>query len=241
MRIRLIGTGTMGCETRANTSILIDDILFDIGSGTIRQLVHLDEKTNNIHYLVISHFHADHFLDLPNLLIRRSIRKEIETKLVIIGPKGLRQKCIDLMLFTHSDNDPHKYDNLEQKYHIEFVELEKEQSYQTKTWKLLAKEVKHGECIPAYGYFLEKDNYKIVYTGDTTICDNVLAMCQQADYVFADNTSLTTKMAHIGIEDYVNIAKQYPKTNFYAVHRADYDTSKYFGIHFPEDGEIINL
>ena len=30
MKITFIGTGTMGCITRCNTSILVDDILFDI-------------------------------------------------------------------------------------------------------------------------------------------------------------------------------------------------------------------
>ena len=89
MKITFIGTGTMGSLTRCNTSVLIDDILFDVGMGTMKQIGRLNIDTKAIRYLVISHFHADHFLDIPNLLIgSKEIRKEKEQKLTIIGPIG---------------------------------------------------------------------------------------------------------------------------------------------------------
>ena len=69
MNIKFIGTGTMGSKTRANTSILIDDILFDCGMGTVKQLERYNKPTKDIKYLIITHFHADHFFDIPNLLI----------------------------------------------------------------------------------------------------------------------------------------------------------------------------
>lgn len=81
----------MGCTTRCNTSILVDDILFDIGMGTVKQIERLKIYTKSINYLVLSHFHADHFLDIPNLLIGRGIRKETENKFTIIGPIGTRE------------------------------------------------------------------------------------------------------------------------------------------------------
>lgn len=75
MKITFVGTGTMGCITRCNTSVLIDNILFDIGMGTVKQLERLKIYTKKVEYLVITHFHADHFLDIPNLLIGRGIGK----------------------------------------------------------------------------------------------------------------------------------------------------------------------
>lgn len=38
MKVTFVGTGTMGCTTRCNTSVLVDDILFDIGMGTVKQI-----------------------------------------------------------------------------------------------------------------------------------------------------------------------------------------------------------
>ena len=145
MKINFIGTGTMGSTTRCNTSILVDDILFDIGMGTVKQIERLKLYTKSINYLVISHFHADHFLDIPNLLIGRGIRKETENKLIILGPVGTREKTIKLMNFTHSDGDKHKYDNIEEKYNIKFIELSNEEQYNTEHHiipKTISKEIK---------------------------------------------------------------------------------------------------
>ncbi len=54
MKITFIGTGTMGSLTRCNTSVLIDDILFDIGMGTIKQIGRLKITQNQF---VIWSFH----------------------------------------------------------------------------------------------------------------------------------------------------------------------------------------
>ena len=98
MKVRFIGTGSMQSKN-CNSSLMIDDILFDIGSGVVRQLDISNIDLSNINYLVITHFHGDHFLDLPNLLLSRSFRK-VPNKLTIVGPVGLRNKIIELMRFS---------------------------------------------------------------------------------------------------------------------------------------------
>ena len=45
MKITFLGTGTMGSITRGNQSILVDDILFDIGSGVVKKLESLQLYT----------------------------------------------------------------------------------------------------------------------------------------------------------------------------------------------------
>ena len=168
MKVNFIGTGTMGSTTRCNTSILVDDILFDVGMGTIKQIERLKIYTKSINYLVISHFHADHFLDIPNLLIGKGIRKETENKLIIIGPIGTREKTIKIMNFTHGDGDEHKYDNIEQKYNIKFIELSNGEKYKTDTFTITALALKHGKCEPINGYMLEKENKILAYACDNT-------------------------------------------------------------------------
>lgn len=123
--------------------------------GTVKQIERLEIYTKSINYLVISHFHADHFLDIPNLLIGRGIRKEIENKLIIIGPIGTREKTVKLMNFTHGDGDEHKYDDIEEKYNVKFIELQSEESYETEKFKITALSLKHGGCVPINGNILE--------------------------------------------------------------------------------------
>lgn len=241
MKVTFIGTGTMGCITRCNTSILVDDILFDIGMGTVKQIERLKIYTKSINYLVISHFHADHFLDIPNLLIGRGIRKETENKLIIIGPIGTRQKTVKLMKFTHGDGDENKYDNIEEKYNIEFIELSNNGQYNTEKFKITALTLKHGECIPINGYILEKDNKVLSYACDTSFCDNYDNMCSTSDYMFSDVTGIKTTNMHMGLEDYKELYKEYPSCKFYAIHRADYNVEGISSVKFPNDGEILDI
>lgn len=72
------------------------------------------------------------------MLIDRSIRKEIENKLIIIGPTGTRKNIVKLMNFTHGDGDEHKYDNIEEKYNVEIIELQNEEYYKTEKFKIIA-------------------------------------------------------------------------------------------------------
>ena len=241
MKVTFVGTGTMGCTTRYNTSILVDDILFDIGMGTVKQIERLEIYTKSINYLVISHFHADHFLDIPNLLIGRGIRKEIENKLIIIGPIGTRKKTVELMNFTHGDGDEHKYDDIEEKYNVEFIELQSEESYETEKFKITALSLKHGGCVPINGYILEKDNKILSYACDTSFCDNYNEMCIKSNYIFSDVTGLKTTDMHIGLEDYKELYKKYPNCEFYAIHRADYNTKDINGVKFPYDGDTLEM
>lgn len=241
MKITFIGTGTMASTTRCNTSILVDDILFDIGMGTVKQIERLKIYTKTINYIVISHFHADHFLDIPNFLIGRGIRKETENKLTIIGPIGVKRKTIELMNFTHSDGDEHRYDNLEEKYNIEFIELDNKEFYCTNEFKITALTLNHGECIPINGYVLEKENKKISYACDTSSCDNFYNMCSISNFIFSDVTGLKTTEMHIGLEDYKELYNKYPNCKFYAIHRGDYDVNGIDTVEFPNDGEIQDI
>lgn len=242
MKITFVGTGTMGTFDRGNTSILVDDILFDLGCGTMKQLDRLGLYTKPIKYYVISHFHADHFLDIAVMLNRRVIRKENEAfKLTIIGPVGIRQKIIDLMVFTHGDGDPHKYDNIDTRHNIDFIELKDGEEYTNDSFTITALSLSHGTCTPIYGYILEKDNHTLSYATDTAICDNFNKMCECSEITFADANRQASMPMHIGLDELIEIASKYPNCKFYAIHRGDYEVPNGTEVLFPNDGDEINL
>ena len=75
MKVQFLGTGTIGGDSRALTSFLVDDqILFDIGSGTINRLKQLGFTPPQIQYIFISHYHIDHFSDIILYLVRNKIK-----------------------------------------------------------------------------------------------------------------------------------------------------------------------
>ena len=179
MKIRCIGTGTMGSVKRGNQSIMVDDILLDVGSGVVKKIEQLEIYTKSVNYLLITHVHADHFVDLPNYLIGRSIRGETTNLLYIICGKGIKEKVIQLFELCFGDGNKEKYENFEEKYHVKFIELTNGESFATDQMKITAYELEHGDCKPILGFTIEKDNKTVGYATDTTLCDNVKKICEK--------------------------------------------------------------
>jgi len=239
MNIKFIGTGTMGSITRGNTSILIDNILFDCGMGTVKQLERYKKYTKNIKYVLITHFHADHFFDIPNLLVGRRSRGEIDNKLYIIISISGRRKVIDMMKFSFGNGIKDAYENIEEKYNVEFIELDVDEKYEFEDYEIEAIQQKHGNCIPTYGYLLRKDGITIGYTGDTSVNENLFKMCQKADYMFTDATTYAPIEGgdHMSFEELREISEKYNSCKFYAVHRGDYEIKNKGKVIVPNDGE----
>lgn len=241
MKIRCIGTGTMGSVKRGNQSIMIDDILLDVGSGVVKKIEQLEIYTKSINYLLITHVHADHFVDLPNYLIGRSMRGEDTNLLYIICGKGIKEKVIQLFELCFGDGNKEKYENFEEKYHVKFIELTNGEHFTTDQMKITAYELEHGDCKPILGFTIEKDNKIVGYATDTTLCDNVRKICEKSDYAFLDATRMFSTKSHMGLEEVIALSEEYPNTKIYAIHRNDDVYKEDVNIEFPNDGDIIEI
>lgn len=148
-----------------------------------------------------------------------------------------------MMKFSFADGDENAYEDIEQKYNLEFIELKDKDTYNFENYEITSLELKHGGCNPVHGYLLKKDNTTVGYTGDTGICDNFFKMCEQANYMFVDTTTLVSvkKDAHISLEKLEEFAEKYNKCNFYAIHRGDYEIQSNEKVNVPNDGQEINL
>jgi len=215
---------------------MIDNILFDIGNGVVRQLDISNIDLSSIDYLVITHFHGDHFLDLPNLLLSRSFRKVLN-KLTIIGPVGIRNKTIELMRFSFGDGVK-DYNDIDEKYNVTFIELNPDAELLVNDKPLKAYKLKHANNVEELGYVYDN---KIAYLVDTTICDNYNEICKNTEYVISDVTDLETSTVHVGLNDYAKIAEAYPNNKFYAIHRNTYSTENVKNVYFPSDNYEINV
>lgn len=242
MKIRFIGTGTMGSTSRGNQSLSIDNILFDVGSGTVKRMESQNFYTNEIDCLVISHFHADHFFDLPNYLIGRNIRNEYLNKtLPIIGGVGLKKRVKELFDLAFGDGNKEKYNNFERDFNVKLIELKDKEEYIGEDFKITAYELEHGRCKPILGFILEKDNKKIAYATDTVLCENLEKMCNLADVICIDCTNTIPTGMHIGLDEVLELKEKNKDTRFIAIHRSDYIHSHIKNIEFPEDGDCLEI
>jgi len=236
MKVKFLGTGQMGVK-RKNTSFVADNsILFDIGNGIMDALIQNDLDIKDIRYIIISHFHTDHFGDLVYFLHRRKIMKLTDMSLCLIGPAGLRQKLLafnELLM-------PDTFDGVST--NVEFAELNNGESYKNAAFALKAFKVIHGS-LNCNGYIFAKDKVTLGYSGDSSYCDSIISNIKNAKtWVIEANDLTEMKDVHIGLNQVEELAAKHKDTNFYVVHRKDYPAKTEFkNIIFPDDNQTINI
>ena len=95
MRLTTVGTGTAApLAARVQSGHLIDagdvKLLMDCGSGVVNRMADIGARWQDITHLAITHFHADHIIDIPTLLYawRYGQLPPRSHRLEIIGPVG---------------------------------------------------------------------------------------------------------------------------------------------------------
>ena len=95
MRLTTVGTGTAApTAARAQSAHLVESgdvrLLMDCGSGAVGRMADLGIPWQDITHLAITHFHADHVVDIPTLLYawRYGQLPPRSRGITIIGPTG---------------------------------------------------------------------------------------------------------------------------------------------------------
>ena len=178
-RVTLLGTGTpIPVPDRFGPSTLVEagdqKLLFDAGRGASIRLHQLGVPIGSIDALLLTHFHSDHTVGIPDVWLTGWLEAYFGTRtapLRVIGPEGART------LMTH----------LEQAYALDVsIRIEDEKLspqgaaidvsefaadgvvYEKNGVRVIAFEVDHGDAIkPAYGYRIEYRGRSVVISGDT--------------------------------------------------------------------------
>ena len=165
MEIRFLGVGEACDGNQPNTSILLKTdahetaglILLDCGFSAPHQYLSLNPSAEELETLWISHFHGDHFLGSPLLLLW--FWEMNRTKpLNIIGPPGIKVKIEQAMELAY----PNFMSRLG--YSLLFQELtpEKNLRISDSIWKTAYSE--HSQ--PCLSLRLELNGKSIFYSGD---------------------------------------------------------------------------
>lgn len=154
MKIVFLGTAAMvPTKERNHTAILLsyqaENILFDCGENTQRQLRLAGISPTKITKIFISHWHGDHVLGIPGL-VQTLGTNEYKKTLEVYGPK--RSKKFMRNMF--------KAFQLEDRIKIKVHEINKRLVVNEKDYKIEAFPLKHHTTSLAYN-FIEKDKRKI--------------------------------------------------------------------------------
>lgn len=242
MKIEFIGTGSIGAMQSSACTLIDDKLLVDIPNGIIKKLKQTGHEIAKIENCIITHLHGDHFADIPFLIFDR-VYYNVQTPINIYGPKGIEKRVKDLFEILF----PGDYDKVQEKGKVQFVEFEKmEHKYIESGHYITSFEVEHGNCKPAYGYIVEKDNKKVGFSGDSAYCESIVTIIEQADISVLDMSFMEGRVAHMGLQDILKIMEKYPNKRIATTHMQDYvrQQAKEKNIEnliIPDDGDCIEI
>lgn len=243
MKIKMIGTGAVYAKEN-NSSCLVDDkILIDCGNGIFKALLKQNISINDLDTLLITHIHGDHFLDLPFLILQRSVFPS-ETKLNIYGPVGLEKTYEQIMNLIYSDIKDLKL--IKNKANISFIEFDSLDNQEIcPGYFATSYNVLHGNFSPSYGFTIKHKNKTLGLSGDSAYCENIEKIVQISDISILDTTFINGTSGHMGAHDIEKLANTYNKriipTHLSPSSKEYLIKNKINNIIVLNDGEIIKI
>ena len=165
----------------ANTSILVDGkLLLDCGPHTLLQLRKQQQDLKEIELVFLSHFHGDHTLGLPALLLA-SREENREEELKIFGPSGLREKIEDLLEISYRKSMEDLSFELDT---FEVPDLKEGTTH--KDYKLEFAQTTHTiECC-SIAISNSKTGKKMTYTSDGAPTEDTISIASDSDLLIAE-------------------------------------------------------
>lgn len=217
--------------------LIDDDIMVDFPNGACKYLYRLDILPSSINHILLTHFHGDHFFDLPFYILNKSKNKSFDTNIYCSKEGRSKINKIGKLAFPNSFIDARNNLNLIYNFNNDF----KINDYNIK--KLL---VDHGRMKPAYGYIFIKNGVNVGFTGDTTLCENVEIMASKCEYLFCDCMFEVGTTKHQGINHIEYLSSKYPNCKFVVSHLEDSTREKLLemkikNVIVPEDNDMFNI
>lgn len=199
--LQVLGSGGPEVDNgRASSSYVIWNqgkarILVDMGAGSLLRFKQSGASINDLDVMLVSHLHADHSNDLP-AYIKASYFSDRDRDLLLYGPTGnhlmpslssfvenlLGQKGAFRYLSDYLDGRelyrllPHDVDSQNKQERVVM---------QNDKYRIVTVSVHHGQ-IPALAWRVDLSGYSIVFSGDMSNQNSVLAsLSRKADILVA--------------------------------------------------------
>ena len=167
MRVTIVGSGTLLPNDRHRSpGHLVETgqatLLLDCGSGVLHGLARDRRDWQAISHVAITHFHTDHFGDLPALLWAwtHGVPKEDQRPRVLLGPPGL-ERVLTLLTEVHGDHV------LRPGCSLEVIELGPRDAWEDPSAELRLQTHATRHTKESVAYRVEADGSTVCYTGDT--------------------------------------------------------------------------
>ncbi len=238
MNLKIIGSASMFTKHNSASYLIDNKILVDIPNGTCKELRRIGVNPNNIENVLITHFHGDHYFDMPFYLLGKVVNKEIDNSNIYCSKDGIKKIKTSLKIsFPNSIKKIHEHTN------INYITTK---NFDLDKYKVQKIPVDHGDMKPAYGYIFLNNNKCVGFTGDTSLCDAVEYMASACHHLICDCALVEGNKKHMGIDNIIYLANKYKKCEFLLSHindktREELKNISVENITILNDGDVFNF
>ena len=180
---RIIFLGTSKClptRLRENTSLYFlngkNDLLVDCGGISYHKFLKAPIDTNNLKYLVVTHFHPDHCSVVPLLINSLWLSKKTKP-LIILGFPYVVQGIESLLQLMGHNSWKGLFPIIFQQILPDFSHL----AIDSEEFRLSTCSTEHAIPSIAVKYESHRTKKTVVYTSDTRPCANIIRFVAPAD------------------------------------------------------------
>lgn len=190
MRLSFLGTGAATSQTRFSVATVVDGcVLIDAGAPVVPLMSRLGIDSGDIRTVLLTHFHGDHLLGLPTLLVQRSTGGG--APLTIVGPEGV-EACVERLCTVAWGAN---WKALGRGLELEFVPVHAGSHLRVDHLSVEVVNMEHDPGIicatPSVGYRLDGGSLRVGFSGDAAPgqwvddlvdgCDVALVECTAPD------------------------------------------------------------
>lgn len=180
MRVQFVGCGdAFGSGGRSQTCIYVQTpnarFLIDCGATSLPALKRCGIDPAALDFVVITHFHGDHYAGLPFLLVEDRIFQRRSRPLTVVGPVGIAERVAQAAesLFPRSTSS--------RGLSAEFVEYSAKSPTHIGHAEIRAFPVIHSEGTNPHAVRVACDGKVISYSSDTEWTNNLIPTADTAD------------------------------------------------------------
>lgn len=232
MKIDVVGRMCTWVKELSTSYIINDEIIFDTPSASFKTLL-TEYNLKNIKYIIISHFHNDHFADLH--LVLKYIFFHTKNNLTIIAPQGCKERLIGLIKIFEMG---YLQNFIEER--VNFIDCENNKIIKLDDYKIKCFKMQHG-ILDAYGFLIENGGKTVGFTGDSAMCNNVRKILKKSQIAFVDSSNVAVDNKHLCVGEVNELSKEFVDCKIIAVHLSKHSLAeiKNYDLTYAKQGESI--
>ncbi len=186
VEVIILGSGAATPQIgRANASYLIRTdlpLLFDIGPGSLMNLLHAKIDRSELGHLFWTHLHADHISDFIPFFFNEACysRSNGRGDIALYGPAGTRRLAGNVVRTFPGFSRA--------RFELRVKDLKAGQVVRIGQTRVTACPVKHSPRMKSLGYRVEYNGRTVAYSGDTVDSPELVRLCRGADLAIVEAT-----------------------------------------------------